>query len=260
LLTPRLSSYWLDLVTPFPPAVTRPLIEGMRSESVCTARLAKHLFPAIQPVSYDAAVATALQRSAPTLPLRESALSHRTVRDQGVICDMRACLIDAPVERVSSLLQAIGGRNGWLFANILWRIRGWLDELVGGVGLSRGRSRGAGMEAGDAVDFWRVERSEAQSILLRAEMILPGDAWLEFALSPELHGRTRLACRAWFQPRGLLGELYWYALYPVHLLVFAGIVRRIKGRAEASSTHQKGKRSRYASAQMRRQSEWLPGS
>ena len=235
VLTPRLSSYWLDLVTPFSPAVSRPLIEGMRSESICTSTLAAHLFPSIHPISYDAAVARALQRPAPSLPLRPTVASHCTVRAQGIICDIRMRIIGASADRVFLLLETVGGRNGWFYADVLWRLRGLLDQLLGGVGMSRERSRPVGLQAGDVIDFWRVERVEVPRwVLLRAEMRLPGMAWLEFWLTPEPRGCTTLACRAWFQPRGLLGEIYWYALYPVHLLIFRGMMNGIANRSRDS--------------------------
>lgn len=99
--------------------------------------------------------------------------------------------------------------------------------------MSRGRSRAQGLQAGDVIDFWRVERVEVpRSVLLKAEMKVPGEAWLEFAVTPEIPCRTKLECRAWFEPRGLLGEIYWWGLYPIHLLVFRGMVRGIKRQAE----------------------------
>ena len=233
VLTPRLSSYWLDLVTPFSSAVSRPLIEGMKSESVCTTALAAHLFPTIQPMSYDAALRRCLERSAPSLPLPETVASRQMIREQGIVCEVRSCNVNAPAERVFSVVADIGGGNGWFYGNFLWRVRGWLDRFIGGVGMTRGRSRARGLQAGDVIDFWRVERVEvARSVLLTAEMKIPGKAWLEFAIAAETSLRARLACRAWFEPRGLWGEIYWWGLYPLHLLVFHGMVSSIKQRAE----------------------------
>lgn len=236
VLTPRLSSYWLDLVTPFPPAVSRPLIEGLKSESFCTSVLAARLFPEIRPVSYGAAVTKALARSAPSLVLSLAGNGrHLTIRSQGVICDIRQTAINAPSDHVFALLETMGGKNGWFYGNWLWRIRGGLDRLMGGFGMSRGRSRNSGMQPGDSVDFWRVERIEAPStLLLRAEMKLPGAAWLQFDLAHQDDGRTLFRCCAWFQPRGLAGEIYWYALYPIHLAIFRGMVSRIRQRAQGA--------------------------
>jgi len=235
VLTPRVSSYWLDLVTPFSPAVSRPLIEGMRSESVCTTTLAAHLFPAIRPVSYDEALRKCLERSGPSLPLPQTSAPHLTIREQGIVCDLRRCDVNASAQRIFSVVANLGGRNGWFYGNILWQMRDWFDRLIGGVGMSRGRSRAIGLQAGDVIDFWRVERVEVpRSVLLRAEMKVPGEAWLEFAITAETPSRATLACRAWFEPRGLLGEIYWWGLYPIHLLVFRGMIRGIKHQAETA--------------------------
>jgi hypothetical protein len=223
------------LVTPVPAAVSRPLIEGLRSESICTSTLAAALFPSIRPISYGAAVAKALDRPAPSLKLPVAAIAeHQAFRDEGVICDVRHTVIDAPRENVFALLTGIGGENGWFYGNWLWQVRGWMDARLGGVGMSRGRSRTVGMKPGDTVDFWRVEQAEASStVLLRAEMKLPGAAFLQFDLTRQ-DDRTLLRCCAWFQPRGLLGEVYWYGLYPIHLAILRGMVSRIRQRAETA--------------------------
>ena len=236
VLTPRLSSYWLDLVTPVPPAVSRPLIEGLRSESICTNRVAARLFPSIRPISYDAAVEKALERAAPSMPLPSmGGASHRTIRAEGIICDVRETKIDASPDRLFQLIESVGGRNGWFYANFLWRVRGWTDRLIGGVGMKRSRPAASSIQRGDAIDFWRVERAEApKTVLLRAEMKLPGKAWLQFGLTPQPDGLTVLRCCAWFQPRGLAGEIYWRGLYPIHAMVFSGMLRTIRMHAERS--------------------------
>jgi uncharacterized protein YbjT (DUF2867 family) len=237
VLTPRLSSYWLDFVTAVPPAVSRPLIEGLRSESVCTTTLAARLFPCIRPVSYSAAVQKALARPAPSMPLPSvGGATHRTFRAEGIICDVRETIVDAPPERVFGVIENVGGKNGWFYANLLWFARGWIDRTIGGVGLKRGRSRASGIEAGDVIDFWKVDRAEPpNTVRLRAEMKLPGEAWLQFNLTRRYYNRTLLRCSAWFQPRGLAGEIYWYGLYPVHALIFSGMLSAIRRQAEQSS-------------------------
>jgi len=237
VLTPRLSSYWLDLVTPFPPAMSRPLIEGLRSESICSRALASELFPQIRPISYESAVAKALGRAAPCLPLSLLApAAHRMVRAEGIICDLREVTVDAPPERVFAVVANLGGERGWLSFDVLWRLRGWMDGWMGGVGNSRGRSRLIGMRAGDVIDFWRVEQVEApRTVLLHAEMKLPGAAWLQFELRPDDSDRTLLRCCAWFQPKGLFGELYWYALYPIHQLIFSKLMTAVSRQAELST-------------------------
>jgi len=237
VLTPRLSSYWLDLVTPFPPAVSRPLIEGLRSESICTSALASELFPEIRPIPYESAVAKALGHSVPCLPLPSlDHAVHQTVRTDGMICDLREVTVGAPPERVFAVVSNLGGEHGWPSFDVLWRLRGLIDGLIGGVGNSRGRSRPIGMRAGDVIDFWRVELVEAQrTVLLHAEMKLPGAAWLHFELHPADSDRTLLRCGAWFQPKGLLGELYWYVLYPIHLLIFSKLMTALSRQAELSA-------------------------
>ena len=237
VLTPRLSSYWLDLVTPFPPAVSRPLIEGLRSESICTSALASELFPEIRPISFETAVKKALDRSAPCLPLFSLPPAvHQTLRAEGIICDIRQVLVNASPDRVFAVAENLGGRNGWLVFNLLWQMRAWMDRVIGGVGNSRGRSREIGMQLDDVIDFWRVERLEKpRTVLLHAEMKLPGAAWLQFDVQPEVSGRTRLRCCAWFQPRGLFGEIYWYSLYPIHLLIFKELVTAMRRRAESAT-------------------------
>jgi uncharacterized protein YbjT (DUF2867 family) len=237
VLTPRLSSYWLDFVTAVPPAVSRPLIEGLRSESVCTSTQAARLFPSIRPISYAAAVQRALQRPAPAMPLPSmDGASHRTFRAEGIICDVRETIVHAPPERVFGLIGNVGGENGWFYANFLWSLRGWIDRFIGGVGMKRGRSRASGIEAGDVIGFWQVEHAEKpKDVLLRAEMKLPGEAWLQFHLTPQPNRRTLLRCCAWFQPHGLAGEVYWCGLYPVHAIIFSGMLKAIRNRAEQSS-------------------------
>jgi uncharacterized protein YndB with AHSA1/START domain len=159
--------------------------------------------------------------------------SHRTFRTEGVICDIRETNIDAPPDRVFELIANVGGANGWFYANFLWRMRGWIDRLIGGVGTKRGRPRAFGIQTGDAIDFWRVERAEApRTVLLRAEMKLPGDAWLQFDLTSQPQGHTLLRCCAWFHPRGLAGEIYWCGLYPVHAMIFSGMLTTIRKTAE----------------------------
>jgi uncharacterized protein YbjT (DUF2867 family) len=237
VLTPRLSSYWLDLVTPFSPAVSRPLIEGLRSESICTSTLASELFPEIRPIAYESAVSKALGRSGPYLPLPLfGSATHQLIRAEGMICDLRELTVAASPDRVFAILENLGGEHGWPSFDVLWRVRAWIDGLVGGVGNSRGRSRPTGMRAGDVIDFWRVERVEApRTVLLHAEMKLPGAAWLHFELRPDVSGRTLLRCCAWFQPRGLLGEIYWYLLYPIHVLIFKKLMVAVSRRAELST-------------------------
>jgi hypothetical protein len=137
-----------------------------------------------------------------------------------------------------SVITRLGGSNGYLYANSLWRFRGWLDQCLGGVGTRRNLGYGP-LNKNDHIDFWYVQALEAgRRLVLRAEMKLPGRAWLEFLLSPQPSGRTLVRCSAWFEPRGLLGELYWWALYPIHVLIFKGMVQALCRKAAGRVTMQ----------------------
>jgi uncharacterized protein YbjT (DUF2867 family) len=236
VLTPRLSSYWLNLVTPIPAAITRPLIEGLRTEVVCGSDHAAKLFPGIIPMRYAAAVEEAVATTGPDKSVPEMIgleVAHVALRRQGYICDVRQTIVNAPAAQVFSVLQGLGGKSGWPYANLLWQIRGWIDRGLGGVGMRRGRTGGATLQAGDCVDFWRVEEVvPGERISFRAEMKLPGRAWLQFMVLAESRERTLLGCYAWFEPRGLAGELYWGLLYPIHVLIFRGLVRAIARQSE----------------------------
>ncbi len=230
VLTPRLSSYWLRLVTPIPTSIARPLIEGLRTEVVCRSTRAAELFPAIRPMSYVAAIEKTMTRRLPddsltaTLP---SYPAHVLTRRDGVLCDVRQAVADASPNDVFSVIACLGGSDGYLYANCLWRIRGWLDRCLGGPGMRQSISRRP-LNKNDHVDFWYVQDLDAgRRLLLRAEMKLPGRAWLEFLLSPQPRGQTLVRCCAWFEPRGLLGELYWWVLYPAHVLIFRGMVQAV---------------------------------
>jgi len=244
VLTPRLSSYWVRFVTPISNAIARPLIEGLRTEVVCRSPQAAELFPAIRPISYAAAVDRSLARSLPDETLRETLPSgpgHIALRRDGIVCDVRQTVANASPDAVFAVIQQLGGSDGYLYANALWKIRGWLDWAVGGVGFKH-RLPGAALKSGDHFDFWCVEDLvPGQRLLLRAEMRLPGRAWLEFVLSPLPGGGTLVRCSAWFEPRGLLGELYWWVLYPLHILIFRGMVQEICRRAGASGPMQAAK-------------------
>ncbi len=237
VLTPKLSSYWLRLVTPIPSAIARPLIEGLRTEVVCTNSLSKELFPEIRPVSYAAAIETALSRPVPNESFLKNISSdtpHTSIRREGLICDVRQTIVHASPEKVFGILGSLGAEKGWLYANFLWQLRGLMDRMIGGVGMNRGRSCKSSLRVGDHLDFWKIEEvTLGRSLLLQAEMKVPGRAWLQFHLSPAAQGETLLQCSAWFEPRGISGELYWWGLYPIHVLIFRGLVRAIKISSEA---------------------------
>jgi hypothetical protein len=162
----------------------------------------------------------------------KASLSSLTSRE-GMIVERRQRAVAAPPERVFAEVERVGGDAGWPYANLLWRVRGLMDRLVGGVGMRLGRRDPDRLRAGDALDFWRVEEVRRPTLLrLRAEMKVPGRAWLQYEATPLDDGaRSRLVQTAFFEPKGLPGLAYWYALYPVHGLIFRGIVRDLAERA-----------------------------
>ena len=141
-----------------------------------------------------------------------------------------------PAADVFRVLTGLGGKTGWLYANMLWKLRGYLDEMIGGVGLRRGRRVSEELRIGDPLDFWRVEALVPDQLLrLRAEMKVPGKAWLQFELIPQGETGVRLIQTALYEPKGLAGLLYWYVLYPIHSVIFRGMIAAIANRAESLS-------------------------
>jgi uncharacterized protein YbjT (DUF2867 family) len=247
VLTPRLSSLWVNLVTPIPGAIARPLVEGLRNENVVRDDSAVRLFPDIHPVSYRESVGRALDRlqassieSAWSDALSSSQKDVKPViltNSEGIVREHRQELVAASAADVYRTFTGLGGDRGWLFMDALWRIRGIADRLIGGVGLRRGRRDPDHVRVGDALDFWRVEAIVPDRMMrLRAEMKVPGRAWLEFNASPRDDGRTLLTQTAFFAPMGLFGWMYWYGLYPVHRVIFSGFIRAIARSAESDAT------------------------
>jgi uncharacterized protein YbjT (DUF2867 family)/uncharacterized protein YndB with AHSA1/START domain len=243
VLTPRLSSYWVHWTTPIPASIARPLIEGLRNEVIVRDAAARELFPEIRPMGYEDALRLALRRveegdveSRWADALQSSQGDRRPVAfefQEGMFLERRRVETRAAPPDVFRVFTSLGGARGWLYADLLWRARGALDRLVGGVGLRRGRRDPFDLRVGDAVDFWRVDSVEPARLLrLRAEMKVPGRAWLQFESNPREGGGTELVQTAFFGPRGLTGLLYWYALYPLHALIFSKMVERIARAAE----------------------------
>ncbi|WFB10628.1 SDR family oxidoreductase [Streptomyces sp. LX-29] len=254
MLTPRLSSLWIGLVTPVPPALARPLAESLRHEVVCREHdIARYVpGPPGTPIPFDDALRLALQRvrdaqvatrwSSASLP---GAPSDPLPTDPdwaggSLYTDRRTRAVDASPEALWRVIEGIGGDNGWYSFPLAWAVRGWLDRFVGGVGLRRGRRDAARLRVGDSLDFWRVEEIEPGRLLrLRAEMRLPGLAWLEMRADRDDAGRARYRQRALFHPHGLLGHLYWWSVSPFHAVVFGGMARNIAqaaARADAART------------------------
>jgi len=243
VLTPRLSSHWVHWMTPIPAEIARPLIEGLRNEVIVREDTAGHLFPQIRPMGYQSAVKLALAHLEASQV--ETAWSDALVTSQGdvppvvltnqegMIIETRRCVVRAGPETVYGVFTRLGGDQGWLYANWAWQVREMVDRLVGGVGFRRGRRHPHDVRAGDALDFWRVEAAEPYRLLrLRAEMKVPGDAWLQFEARPQSDKETLLVQTAFFAPKGLSGLAYWYLLYPIHALVFSGLIRNLARRAE----------------------------
>ncbi|MCC6456315.1 MAG: DUF2867 domain-containing protein [Caldilineaceae bacterium] len=243
VLTPRLSSYWVHWITPIPADIVRPLVEGLRNEVVVRDDSAHRLFPNIQPMNYRAAVKRALEKL--TASEVETSWADALVSswpyekpsvlttNEGMIIERRQQVVKASPDVVFRVFTSVGGANGWLYFNWAWYLRGTFDRLLGGVGLRRGRRRPEEVRIGDALDFWRVEAVEPGHLLrLRAEMKIPGVAWLQFHAEPTNDGYTHLVQEAIFAPKGLLGLLYWYGLYPIHRVIFSGMIRELASRAE----------------------------
>ena len=240
--TPKLSSYWVHLVTPIPARLAQPLIRGLNNEVVVRGHAAEDDFPQIVPIGFEDAVKDALDRyhsggaettwfdafDLDTLPKDFSGAK------EGMLIDMRVRHAHASPARIAAVFSSLGGQRGWLGANSLWRLRGWLDRVVGGVGLRRGRRSPTDLRKGDVVDFWRVEAYEPGRLLrLRAEMKLPGRAWLEFDAEPDHNGGATLRQTAFFEPHGLLGLAYWYSVALLHNWVFSDMATCIVREAEA---------------------------
>lgn len=242
VLTPRLSSMWLGLVTPVYARVGRKLIEGLRNPTVVEDRLALKAFP-IRPRGLSEALERALanedHRFAETRWSDASSSGGAAPQWGGVrfgsrIIDSRTATVAVPPSAAFAPIARIGGTAGWYYGNWLWRLRGAMDLLVGGVGMRRGRRDLNTLRVGDVVDFWRVEAFEPGLLLrLRAEMKLPGRAWLEFEVTEDEQKHGTIRQTALFDPLGLFGLAYWYSLYPLHKIVFAGMLKALVRKAEA---------------------------
>lgn len=239
VLTPRLSSLWIHLVTPISHKIARPLAEGLRNRVVCRDDEARRLMPrGLLPIraAIDAALGKIARHEVETAWSDAGPLPGDPDWAGGTtFIDERSIDIDAPPEIVHRAVCRIGGGQGYYAADWLWRLRGWMDRAVGGPGLRRGRRNPEEVGFGEALDFWRVTGIEpGQRLSLRAEMKLPGEALLEFRIQPlESSRRARLTQTARFLPHGLLGLAYWYAVLPLHHIVFQGMLNGIRRTAEA---------------------------
>jgi len=239
VLTPRLSSYWVDLITPIPAALARPLIEGLKNDVVCRNNEARKIFP-FEPLGYEEAVRLAFDRmqqggletiwSGTESSIPRKSLAPTIQIHEGMISETRRVDVQVSADKVFRTVCSLGGNTGWLYANWTWRLRAFIDRMLGGVGMRRGRRDDKYLQVGDAVDFWRVEAIVTNHLLrFRAEMKVPGKAWLQFQIVPDdKNEQCTLTQTAFFEPKGLSGLLYWYLLYPIHQLIFSGLCRKIK--------------------------------
>jgi uncharacterized protein YbjT (DUF2867 family) len=246
-LTPYLSSLWLGLTTPLYSRVGRKLIQSIKNSTIVRNDEALRSFD-IRPVGLKEAIGRAIRnedrqfaatRWSDAVSATGTTRSWGGVRFGARLVDSRTVQVRCSPESAFAPIRRIGGRRGWYHADFLWKIRGFLDLLVGGVGLRRGRRDPDHLVTGDTVDFWRVEAYEPNGLLrLSAEMKLPGRAWVEFEVKPNEKGST-IHQTAIFDPVGLVGLLYWYGIYPLHARVFAGMIRGIASRAEKQSPEPK---------------------
>jgi uncharacterized protein YbjT (DUF2867 family) len=268
LLTPRLSAYWVDLVTPIPAAYARPLIEGLSNEVVVT-RPDETGLVTWSPLGYRDAVRRALLevsddhvatswtgaglgvRGARQKPTASVDLTGDVLRDERVI------EVEAPAETLAAEFMTIGGRKGWFYGDWLWGLRGLLDRTVGGVGMRRGRRHPRQVRPGDALDFWRVESAEpGRRLRLRAEMKVPGTAHLEFVAEPLEGGRSRLRQTATLSTRSWQGRLYWRVLAPVHGKMFGGMASGIAAAARRAAPDRPAGEAQSTGSRMLRNAGW----
>jgi uncharacterized protein YbjT (DUF2867 family) len=233
VLTPKLSSYWLILFTPVPYKIAAALVEGLKSETIQQNDNAERYFPGIKPLSFEDSIRRAIKEIED-----EQVVSRWCDSSAGEVCDIisqddpSSAIIrdrrviefnDVSPEQVFQSALAIGGTRGWYKYNILWRLRGAMDKMVGGYGLNRGRRVSSELRIGDALDFWKVaDIKPNKRLLLLAQMKLPGKAWLEFVIENNMLVQT-----AHYYPRGVLGRLYWYITLPFHNLVFQDLAEKI---------------------------------
>lgn len=239
LLTPRLSSLWLNLVTSIPYALARSLVDSMKNEVICKENKITAVVPgsclpyretlklAFEKIEQNSIVSSwkdALNRGY----LETSFMDQVKVPQNGTLEYKVKMPFERNPEEVFENIWSIGGNRGWYYLNWLWNLRGFLDKLLGGVGTRRGRTSNSSLQAGDVLDFWRVLLADKNNkrLLLFAEMKVPGEAWLEFKIV-ERHGQAFLSQIATFRPSGLWGRAYWYAMFPFHLFLFKGMARQI---------------------------------
>jgi len=247
-MRPPIYATFLNWVTPIPRPLALALIEGMRNEVVVHDDSALRLFPNIRPHDYHSSLERALEHiaadevettwsDAQVSATGDSVPVTFTMRE-GLLLEERQRLTSASQETIYRIITGLGGRRGWLHANWIWLVRGIIDNLVGGVGFRRGRRHPNELRVGDALDFWRVEALEPGRLMrLRAEMKVPGLAWLQFEIAPQASKMNLVIQTAFFEPKGLPGLLYWYLLYPIHGWMFNKLIAKVVIKAEAEDSY-----------------------
>ncbi len=242
LLSPELSARFVGFLTPVPAVMAKPLLESLSNDVVCSSDEALRIFPDIIPLDYRTAVQYALARTSDNAVESSWTAAYEPVYvrpcsfidTEGIILQDHYITVEAAAEKVFKIFCGIGGQRGWFYGQWLWNIKAFQDRLIGGVGLRRGRLHPNLIHQGEPLDFWRVERViDGRMLLLRAEMKLPGKGWLQFEARPRSAESCILRMTAYFEPRGFLGNVYWYSLYPVHTYIFRGLIREIRRRAMA---------------------------
>jgi uncharacterized protein YbjT (DUF2867 family) len=239
VLTPRLSSLWLNLVTSVPYSLAKSLVDSMKNEVICQNDHIKKVVPktcltykealklAFEKIDQNSIVSSwkdALNRGY----LETSFMDQVKVPQNGTVEYKVKMQFERKAEEVFENIWSIGGSRGWYYLDWLWSLRGFLDKIFGGVGTRRGRTNNVSLQAGDVLDFWRVLLADKKNkrLLLYAEMKVPGEAWLELKII-QFHGKSYLSQIATFRPRGLWGRVYWYAMFPFHLILFKGMAKQI---------------------------------
>lgn len=233
VLTPRLSSYWLILFSPVNFMIAKELVMGLKSESVKSNNLAEEYFPEIQVTDFEEAVKISINEIE-----RDQVISRWSDSSKGKKCDVplvpgiaKAVYVDrytsyideANAERLFEVCKSVGGENGWFALDFLWEVRGFIDKLIGGYGLNRGKRTAKDIRVGDVIDFWKViDIVENKRLLLEAQMKVPGKAWLEFSISGNIFTQT-----AYFYPRGLGGRIYWYSMLVFHKIIFRMMMKNM---------------------------------
>jgi hypothetical protein len=241
---PRLFARWVHWITPVHAALAYPIIQGLRSEAVVRDDVARRLFPDLRPEGYETAVRQALANLEEGMLETSWGDSLASTVGDGRLADLatdedlkilvRQKIVDAQPEHVCAVFSRAGGDQDWLYAEWLWRLRGVVDRLVGGPGFRRSHRDPDTVRVGDALGLLRVATVEPGRLMrLRAEMKMPGRAWLQLEARPQENGRTLLVLTAFMAPKGLPGWLYWYGLHPVHCVIFSGMISEIAARAEA---------------------------